>query len=130
MGLKNEARIGMTVNYARYDYPYRGEPYYEDNFGLFLLSGWTNRNLKRPTEDPFVPFEYRDKRNFHLIVAPEGRDANNNNSVNSNESGSLENQINSNSNSSENLNKKKIGFKFRNTGSQVRNKFYFKKAFN
>tara|TARA_R110000765_G_scaffold184410_1_gene290242 strand:- start:228 stop:1646 length:1419 start_codon:yes stop_codon:yes gene_type:complete len=76
-GTKNEARLGLNVNYPRFQYPLEGAPYYEDNLNVSLLSGFfekdKNRKLKRPTQD-FAVNQYRDCRNIYVAVNQEGRD--------------------------------------------------------
>ena len=76
-GTKNEARLGLNVNYPRFQYPLEGAPYYEDNLNVSLLSGFfekdKNRKLKRPAQD-FAVNQYRDCRNIYVAVNQEGRD--------------------------------------------------------
>jgi len=76
-GTKNEARLGLNVNYPRFQYPLEGAPYYEDNLNVSLLSGFfeknKNRKLKSPTQD-FAVNQYRDCRNIYVAVNQEGRD--------------------------------------------------------
>jgi len=76
-GTKNEARLGLNVNYPRFQYPLEGAPYYEDNLNVSLLSGFfeknKNRKLKSPAQD-FAVNQYRDCRNIYVAVNQEGRD--------------------------------------------------------
>ena len=78
-GAKNEARIGLNVNYPRFEYPYVGEPYYSTNSNVSLLSGFfePNKNAKiiRPGQD-FPVNQYRDCRNVYVAVNKEGNDIN------------------------------------------------------
>lgn len=76
-GLINEARIGLDVNYPRFEYPLSGTSYYGDNYEIFLLNGISSRNLGRPTGEPFWPHSgYKDKRNLFLSISPQENDLN------------------------------------------------------
>ncbi|MDP2692668.1 MAG: hypothetical protein Q8O88_03460 [bacterium] len=66
-GLINDARLGLNVNYAQFNYPYSGSPKYADNYSVNLLSGLMGRQLTQPTEDPFFPLATRDTRNIFLV---------------------------------------------------------------
>lgn len=66
-GLANDARLGLNVNYAQFQYPYSGTPYYPDNFSVNLLSGLCSRDFTRPTGDPYWPYSMRDNRNIFLV---------------------------------------------------------------
>ena len=67
-GVKNDARIGLNVNYAQYHYPNSGgTPKYSDNYSVNLLSGLMGRQLTQPTIDPFFPLAMRDSRNIFLV---------------------------------------------------------------
>ena len=76
-GTKNEARIGLNVNYPQFEYPYNGKPYYSVNTNVSLLSGFfepnKNAKIKRPGQD-FPVNLYRDCRNFYVAVNKEGDD--------------------------------------------------------
>lgn len=78
-GTKNEARLGLNVNYPVFNYPFNGEPYYADNESVSLLSGFfepdKNRTVKRTWED-FAVNQYRDCRNIYVAVNQEGQDIN------------------------------------------------------
>ena len=78
-GTKNEARLGLNVNYPLFNYPFNGEPYYADNNSVSLLSGFfepnKSRTLKRTWED-FAVNQYRDCRNIYVAVNQEGQDIN------------------------------------------------------
>lgn len=72
-GVANDARIGLNVNYAQYNYPNTGgTPKYADNFTVNLLSGLMGRQFTLPTTDPFFPLPMRDNRNIFLVRCPEG----------------------------------------------------------
>ena len=47
-GTKNEARLGLDVNYPLFNFPFSGESYYTENESVSLLSGFfeTNKNKK------------------------------------------------------------------------------------
>lgn len=67
-GLANDARIGLNVNYAQYQYPYSGgTPFYANNYSVNLLSGLMSRQFTQPTIDPFFPSPMRDNRNIFLV---------------------------------------------------------------
>ena len=76
-GTKNEARLGLNVNYPLFNYPYSGEPYYTNNESTSLLSGFfeknKNKKLKRPWQD-FPLSKYRDCKNIYVVVNQEGND--------------------------------------------------------
>jgi|TARA_R110000824_G_C15215514_1_gene677102 hypothetical protein len=78
-GTKNEARLGLNVNYPQFQYPQEGTPYYSDNLDVSILSGFfeTNKNakIKRPNQQ-FSVNQYRDCRNIYVAVNPEGTDIN------------------------------------------------------
>ena len=76
-GTKNEARIGLNVNYPLFNYPFVGEPYYADNQNVSLLSGFFELNKGRTfqrTWQEFPVHQYRDCRNIYVAVNQEGRD--------------------------------------------------------
>tara|TARA_R110000772_G_scaffold249530_2_gene363989 strand:+ start:100237 stop:101556 length:1320 start_codon:yes stop_codon:yes gene_type:complete len=74
-GLKNEARMGLNVNYPQYDYPNSGAAYYEDNFNVNLLQRLDGRELDQPLIEPFWPHpNYQDRRNIFVGVSEEGED--------------------------------------------------------
>ena len=76
-GTKNEARLGLNVNYPLFNFPFNGEPYYNNNLSVSLLSGFfqpnKNTKLKRWWQD-FPINLYRDCRNIYVAVNPEGDD--------------------------------------------------------
>jgi len=76
-GTKNEARLGFDVNYPLFNYPFNGEPYYNQNEEVSLLSGFfednKNRNLTRPWQD-YPVNQYKDCRNIYVAVNQEGND--------------------------------------------------------
>ena len=78
-GTKNEARLGLNVNYPLFNYPFDGQPYYGSNNQVSLLSGFfeanKNRKVKRPWED-YAVNQYRDCRNIYVAVNQEGSDIN------------------------------------------------------
>ena len=79
--MRNEARLGFRVNFPRFYPPYSGEPFYNDNFSVNLLEGFSNRvrghKAKLTTIGPDLeyPRKYQDQRNLFLNVMQEGRDA-------------------------------------------------------
>lgn len=73
--LINEARLGFYCNYYN-SQSSSTTPVYANNFGVSLLSGFVSRDLKNPSEYPYWPLSYRDKRNIFIVVSPEGQDVN------------------------------------------------------
>ena len=76
-GTKNEARIGLNVNYPLFNYPFVGEPYYADNQNVSLLSGFFEPNKGRTFQRTWQEFpihQYRDCRNIYVAVNQEGND--------------------------------------------------------
>ena len=78
-GTKNEARLGLNVNYPLFNFPFDGGPYYDDNLSVSLLSGFFQENknskFKRWWQD-FPVNLYRDCRNIYIAVNKEGNDIN------------------------------------------------------
>ena len=76
-GTKNEARLGLNVNFPRFEYPLEGAPYYQNNLNVSLLSGFFEKNknnkIKMPSQD-FAVNQYRDCRNIYVAVNQEGDD--------------------------------------------------------
>tara|TARA_Y100000310_G_scaffold240638_1_gene244506 strand:+ start:1188 stop:2606 length:1419 start_codon:yes stop_codon:yes gene_type:complete len=76
-GTKNEARLGLRVNYPLFNYPFNGEPYYYDNLSVSLLSGFFEPNKTERTKrwwQDFAVNSYRDCRNIYVAVNQEGND--------------------------------------------------------
>lgn len=76
-GTKNEARLGLDVNYPLFNFPFSGESYYTENESVSLLSGFfeTNKNkkIKKVWQD-FPLSRYRDCKNIYVVVNQEGND--------------------------------------------------------
>lgn len=72
MGLKNEARLGLTVNYAQFHMAKSGDPFYTGNFSVDLFSGMMSRNRALPTGDPFWPFQQREPKNIFIAITRSG----------------------------------------------------------
>tara|TARA_R110002020_G_scaffold50180_1_gene142038 strand:+ start:1047 stop:2465 length:1419 start_codon:yes stop_codon:yes gene_type:complete len=76
-GTKNEARLGLDVNYPLFNYPFSGESYYTNNEQVSLLSGFfetdTKRTLKRTWQD-YPVNQYKDCRNIYVVVNQSGQD--------------------------------------------------------
>lgn len=73
--VSNESKLGLYVNYPQYEQPFSGAPFFENNTGQSLLSGFVDEEEHKEyyydtgTYDPFFPAKtYRDKRNFYLAV--------------------------------------------------------------
>ena len=78
-GTKNEARLGLNVNYPLFNYPFEGEPYYINNENVSLLSGFFEPNKSKKTKRIWQDFglnTYRDCRNIYVAVNQEGADVN------------------------------------------------------
>jgi|8_EtaG_2_1085327.scaffolds.fasta_scaffold00577_4 hypothetical protein len=78
-GTKNEARLGLDVNYPLYNFPFSGESYYTQNQSVSLLSGFfeTNKNrVAKTTWEQYPVNQYKDCRNIYVVVNQEGRDVN------------------------------------------------------
>lgn len=71
-GIKNEARLGFDVNYARYGSGHRGDSWY--NSRVCPISGFVSRELVRITGNPFWTHTCKDFRNIFFVVGPDGRD--------------------------------------------------------
>ena len=78
-GTKNEARLGLNVNYPQFDGTLNGTSFYSDNLNVSLLSGFFENDkkarIKRVGQNFFVN-QYRDCRNFYVVVNQEGDDIN------------------------------------------------------
>ena len=71
-GIINELRLGLDCNYARFEFPCSGNPYYSNNFSVNLLSGFMSRSLSFSSgNDPYMPLKVRDNRNIFVAVSPE-----------------------------------------------------------
>lgn len=71
-GLANDARIGLNVNYAQFQFPHSGTPFYSNNFNVSLISGLIARQFTQPSGEPYWPYPMRDNRNIFLARAREG----------------------------------------------------------
>ncbi len=73
-GVLNEATLGFYVNYTKLE---GGGPLYSNNNGVFLLSGFLNRDLSREKNTIGMPYSYRDCRNIFLgVLSDQGNDFN------------------------------------------------------
>ena len=73
--LSNESKLGLYVNYPQFEEPFDGSPFFANNTGHTLLSGFVDEEehqdfyYQEGTYDPFFPARtYRDKKNFYLAV--------------------------------------------------------------
>ena len=73
--LSNESKLGLYVNYPQFEEPFDGSPFFANNTGHTLLSGFVDEEehqdfyYEEGTYDPFFPARtYRDKKNFYLAV--------------------------------------------------------------
>lgn len=71
--VKNEARLGLNVNYSQFEGLLSGRAYETGGY-LSLISGLIARDIFYPTGDPYFPPNYRDKRNLFFVVGQEGQD--------------------------------------------------------
>jgi len=79
--LSNESKMGMYVNYPQFEEPFSGAPFFSNNTGHTILSGFVdeeehkNYYYEAGTYDPFFPARtYRDRKNFYLVVRGDGSD--------------------------------------------------------
>lgn len=77
MGLKNEARLGLEVNYAQFHEELSGVPYFPNNTGVNLLSGLISRDITQPSNDPFWPPRCREPKNLFLAISKSGEEIEN-----------------------------------------------------
>ena len=73
--LSNESKLGLYVNYPQFEEPFDGSPFFANNTGHTLLSGFVDEEehqdfyYEEGTYDPFFPARtYRDKKNFYLAA--------------------------------------------------------------
>ena len=69
-GTKNEARLGLNVNYPLYNFPFSGESYYPNNDQVSLLSGFFNpskNNLVKNFWEDFPLNNYRDGKRHSVM---------------------------------------------------------------
>jgi hypothetical protein len=72
-GLKNDARLGLDVNYSKFEYPYSGQGFY--SYRVCPISGLVERRLlPQFTGEPYWPLVYKDCRNLYLIITDVGTD--------------------------------------------------------
>jgi len=77
VGVRNEDKIGLYVNFPKQTYQGLSDPVFPDNYNVFLLSGFYTSSTNRSNRAYNWPFDYRDSRNFFLSVAKnEGQDYN------------------------------------------------------
>ncbi len=79
--VSNESKMGLYVNFPQYEEPFSGAPFYANNTGHTLLSGFvdeeehTDYYYQTGTYDPFFPARtYRDRKNFYLAVRGDRED--------------------------------------------------------
>ena len=84
--LRNEARMGLNVNFPTFIAPASGVPFFSDNYSVNLLEGFSHEHNPNHGQEGvnegyasgfLYPKRYRDKRNFFLNIFPEGYDAKN-----------------------------------------------------
>lgn len=71
IGVRNEARLGLNVNYLKIKDNQVNT--YNNNF-IPILSGFYDRNLDKE-DDKIWPYTYKDCKNFFVAVSNEGIDA-------------------------------------------------------
>tara|TARA_B100000214_G_scaffold200424_1_gene145164 strand:+ start:7573 stop:9024 length:1452 start_codon:yes stop_codon:yes gene_type:complete len=81
--VSNESKMGLYVNYPQFEEPYSGAPFFSNNTGQSLLSGFVEEDEMKDVAyqagqtDPFFPSRsYRDKKNFYLAVRGDHEDIN------------------------------------------------------
>lgn len=68
-GVINDLRLGFLENYET-----SSGPFYQNNYGTFLLSGFVTREMIQPASSPYWPLSYRDRRNIFMVFTEEGKD--------------------------------------------------------
>ena len=79
--VSNESKMGLYVNYPQFEEPFSGAPFFENNTGHTLLSGFVDEEehldvyYQTGSYDPFFPARtYRDRKNFYLAVRSDKED--------------------------------------------------------
>jgi hypothetical protein len=80
-GVLNERRLGLYTNFPVFDEISSGAPFYNNNYQVFLLSGFTYRGDEREQNDLNWPMSYRDKRNIFVAINSGENDLNNQTNV-------------------------------------------------
>ena len=78
-GTKNEARLGLNVNYPLYNYPFSGESYYTNNTGVSLLTGFFQEDKSKTSQRVWEDFpvnDYRDCKNIYVAVNQDAQNIN------------------------------------------------------
>lgn len=72
----NELRLGFYANYMRTGQipEENGIAFYENNFGVCLLSGFYTRSNERENNNLAWPMKYRDQRNIFIVVKDDDTD--------------------------------------------------------
>ena len=77
VGVRNEDKLGLYVNFPKQTSLGLGDPIFPDNYNVFLLSGFSTSSLGRSDRAYGYPLDYRDSKNFFLAVnSSEGKDFN------------------------------------------------------
>lgn len=86
IGVRNEDKLGLYVNFPKPESSSSGAPIFSDNDQVFLLSGFYTSDMSRSDRAYGWPLLYRDCRNlFFAISTEEGKDFNSiNSSINNN----------------------------------------------
>jgi hypothetical protein len=66
VGINNEYRMGFYTNYST---NLNSTPYYANNSGVYVLSGFTTKSLNRAVDNAGWPLDYRDKRNLFVAIS-------------------------------------------------------------
>lgn len=74
MGVRNEDKIGLYVNYPDQTLTNSGNPIFPNNYEVFLLKGFESNSDARASNDLQWPMEYRDCRNVFLSIGNERGD--------------------------------------------------------
>jgi len=79
--VSNESKLGLYVNYPQHEEPFSGAPFFSNNTGQSLLSGFIDEEENKDfyyqtgSYDPFFPARtYQDRKNFYLAVKSDHTD--------------------------------------------------------
>lgn len=73
VGINNEYRLGFYTNYST---NVNSRPYFENNTGVYLASGFTTKSMRPASKNGGWPLDYRDKRNLFVAISKNQEDLN------------------------------------------------------
>lgn len=78
IGVRNEDKLGLYVNFPKPETSYSGAPIFSNNDQVFLLSGFYTSSQERSDRALGWPLAYRDNKNIFLAInKTDGNDFNN-----------------------------------------------------